>query len=495
MNETVLDWLHKLLSADAPEHAVLKSVRFDLRGLFPWWVAVLIVVAAGAGTFFLYRREHGRLGLFRRGLMALLRTAAIGLLAFLLLRPTVVAEYLGQRPRGVDLLIDNSQSMTLRDRRVTPPDRMRVAIALNLVPPQTSLAEAVSLGSVPPATPTNPERAQLVRDVLANPRLHLAEDLRKPGTLRVFLFGQNVRGLNTDPSGEKTGDGLENLPVVFKADESRTALGDAVNNLLLRKEGDLPSAIVVMTDGRDNASKLPLDEAARQCARAGVPLFIYGVGSPVGGLLQVKDLAVTDTLFYGDTVAVPVRWRAQGIRQGRVAVALTLGGKEVARREVPVRDGENTEVLTFVPRKGASAEEKLNLGATVKLLDDPTFQDGLQRPVRLVDRRVKVLYIENAPRWEYKFLQTALLRDRRVEASFMLARGDTGVLHSGKPFLPTFPRRDQLFGYDLVILGDVPADYLGKQHQEWLRDFVKEGGGLVVIAGREHAPADYADTP
>jgi hypothetical protein len=30
---------------------------------------------------------------------------------------------------------------------------------------------------------------------------------------------------------------------------------------------------------------------------------------------------------------------------------------------------------------------------------------------------------------------------------------------------------------------------------EWIRDFVSEGGGLVQIAGRQHAPAEYADTP
>src|SRR5205807_3043921 len=116
-------------------------------------------------------------------------------------------------------------------------------------------------------------------------RLKLLDGLQRPGPLRTYLFGQRLRGLdpNAAPEGRegKAGKGLFDA---FTADESRTALADAIHELLLRKEGDLPAAIVVMTDGRDNASKVPLDEAAGECARLKVPLHIYGVGSTAGGV-------------------------------------------------------------------------------------------------------------------------------------------------------------------------------------------------------------------
>src|SRR5207245_1510515 len=105
-----------------------------LRGPFPWWAAVLVVALAGAGVFVLYFRERGRIGVARRSLMAVLRIAAIGLLALLLLRPVLVVEYRGERPRGVSLLIDNTLSMKQRDKRLSPEDRLRVAIAEDLVP-------------------------------------------------------------------------------------------------------------------------------------------------------------------------------------------------------------------------------------------------------------------------------------------------------------------------------------------------------------------------
>src|SRR5262249_14806593 len=85
-------------------------------------------------------------------------------------------------------------------------------------------------------------------------------------------------------------------------------------------------------------------------------------------------------------------------------------------------------------------------------------------------------------------------RDRRVAAEFWLAGGDPRML-KGPPFLPEFPPRDKLFAYDLVILGDVPAAALGAERQAALQDFVREGGGLVVIAGRQHMPSGYDNTP
>ncbi|HEV3116076.1 MAG TPA: hypothetical protein VGY58_03430 [Gemmataceae bacterium] len=487
-----MDWLHKLISADAPENASLQSASLSLRGIFPWWAAVLVVIAVAAGVGFLYARETARFGAFRRLLMVAFRTAALAVLLLLLLRPVLVTEYRGERPRGVALLIDNSQSMKQQDRRLSPQDRLRVAIAEDLLAPDTT----VSSTNVPAHTSSDPDRAHLVRAVLANPRVHLIQDLQRKGPLRTYLFGQrlhsafeqNVTGGNASEEADWLGS--------FKAEEPRTALADAVNDLLQHKEGDLPTAIVLMTDGRDNASKLSFDEVAQESARLKVPLHIYGVGASEGGILQLKDIGVPDTLLYEDLVTVPVRWRSQGLKQGTVRISLRLGDKVVAEREVAVREGDDVrEELTFVPHKGDEREAKANLAVAIQLKGNDAFKDELTRAVRLVDRRVRVLYVENSPRWEFKFLQTTLLRDRRVDASFLLVNADAKVLQSGPPYLQDFPARDKFFSFDLLILGDVPAEYLGTERMNWLRDFVKEGGGLVFVAGRQHAPATYTATP
>jgi len=479
----------------------LDSARLSFHGFLSPWVAGLLLGAAAVGIFILYFKERGKFGAPRRVLMALLRIAVVGMALFLLTRPVLVAETKGERARGIVLLIDNSLSMTQRDQRLSPGDRLRVALAENLIAPDATITDAAVGSEVPAGTSDDPSRAALVRAALANPRLKLLEGLAKPGPLRVSFFGQRVRGLpdeQKDPKASPTPLG-ERISREMKNEETLTSLADAILDRLTKNETDLPAAIVVITDGQDNASRESLDEAARQCARLNVPLHIYGVGSSEVGNLELKDVVIPETIFFDDTVAVPVRWRCRGFKQGSAEIVLTLGGQVVARKNVALKEGEDfREELTFTPRKSGGGDEKTELKASLRYKGNETFsQDNeLKRPVTMVDRKVKILYIEGSPRWEYKFLQTALLRDRRVEAKFLLASADQRALGSGGPYLPAFPAaRQDLFAFDVLILGDVALNFVGPERVAWLRDFVREGGSLIFIAGRQHAPSEYSATP
>ena len=199
-----MNWVQKLISIDAPEHASLHSASLSLRSSFPWWAAGLVLVAVGLGVSWLYARESGRFGRVRRLIMTVLRGASIALLLLLLLRPVLIAEYVGERPRGVALLIDNSQSMTQRDRRLTPQDRIRVAIAEDLVAADTPVTDNLSLGSIPEGTLRDPDRASVVRAVLTNARLQLADGLAGRGPLRTYLFGQRLRNATGEAGIDRT---------------------------------------------------------------------------------------------------------------------------------------------------------------------------------------------------------------------------------------------------------------------------------------------------
>lgn len=460
-------------------------MKLTFNGLIPPAAAAALAVLAAVGIFALYAREEGRLGPLRRAALALLRTAVVAAALFLLLRPVLLAEERVERPRPVTLLLDDSLSMTQRDQRLSAADRWRVAVAEGRVPPDAPLPPE---GEPPAGTSENPSRAELVRAVLAHPKLALLEGLRRAGPLRVGLFGRRLRTLE-DPA--RWADEL-------RFTDARTALAEAIRDALEGGE-EPPAAIVVVTDGRDNASSLGLDEAARECARSGVPLHVWGVGSSEVGNLALRDFACPETVFYDDEVAVPVRWRCRGFRQGVAEIELRLGDRVVARREVPLREGEDfREVLAFTPRKDAGLPEKGELAVAVRVRgvsETFTGDNELRRPLSIVDRKVRILYVEDAPRWEYKFLQTALLRDRRAEARFVVAQGDRRALEAGPPYLPGFPStRAELFAFDVLILGDVPASFLGADRPAWIRDFVREGGSLVVIAGRRHAPWGWAGT-
>src|SRR5262245_9922687 len=101
-----MNWLNRLLGVEGPADASLRSAELGFRGPSPGWLAALLLLLLAAGIFFLYARERARIGVVRRALMALLRTAAVALLVLLLFRPVLLAEFQGRRAQGIALLLD-----------------------------------------------------------------------------------------------------------------------------------------------------------------------------------------------------------------------------------------------------------------------------------------------------------------------------------------------------------------------------------------------------
>ncbi len=467
----------------------LFAATLAFRGWFPAWLAAVMGVAAVAAVVLVYLRESGRLPTWRRLLLAGLRAVTLSSILLLLLKPTLLWESREDRPRAVAVLADDSQSMTTREARTTYADRWRLALAFDRVPADKPMPELASAGDLPADLPDQPTRLDVMKAALTNPRLKLLARLRDIGPVQASAFG----------SARSARDGRDAQWVAGLAGKDpRTSLADSIADLLRRDENELPAAIVVMTDGRDNASKQGLNEVAREAARLNVPVHVYGVGSSAVGRLALRDVVVPETLFVDDTVSIPVRLRSAGHRDARAEIVVKLNGREVARKTFDLADGDDlSETLSFVPTVADAEAGKQDLTTSIRLVNDGDKPaDELTRSVRVVDRKVKVLVVDSVPRWDFKYLQRALLRDRRVEARFWLSQGDKEAMAAGPPFLPGFPaNREELFAYDLLVLGDLPASALTTVQLEAIRDFVAEGGGLIQIAGRQAGPASYVGTP
>ena len=315
--------------------------ELSLRGWFPWWVALPLGVVAALGVGLLYTREAGRLGALPRVYMSLIRVAIVGTVAFLLLRPVWVTETSGQKARPVAVLLDISESMNSRDPRPNPSDAAQL----------THVFDSAN-------APAKPSRLETARAALTNSKLALLRRLSTVGPLEMATFGSRRTGRDAlDPSW------LETVTT-----EPRTALSTAAFEVLNRDANDQPGSIVLVTDGRDNASDKSLDDLARECERLKIPIYIYGVGSSAYGQIQLRDAAVPETLFVDDTVAIPVRYRVRGITRGTVEIVLKYGDREVARKEVEAREGDDLrEVLAFVPTKEDAEAKKAELKIEIKV--------------------------------------------------------------------------------------------------------------------------------
>jgi biopolymer transport protein ExbD len=89
---------------------------------------------------------------------------------------------------------------------------------------------------------------------------------------------------------------------------------------------------------------------------------------------------------------------------------------------------------------------------------------------------VRVLYAEQVPRWEYRYLRNMLERSAEFQVDVYLATADPDFSGS----LRAFPA--QLSSYDVVLMGDLRS--LEADRRKTLTDFVL-GGGAVVWTGPE----------
>ncbi|MFM7868702.1 MAG: hypothetical protein ACKPHU_31165, partial [Planctomycetaceae bacterium] len=131
----------------------------------------------------------------------------------------------------------------------------------------------------------------------------------------------------------------------------------------------------------------------------------------------------------------------------------------------------------------------LSLTASIAPLAGEASTANNEAALRLaaVVQRQRVLLLDGRSRWETRYLRNLFERDEQWEVNAVLA--GPGVqqreLLRGTE-VGRFPEnRDQLFGYDLVVLGELELSLLSAAEQRWLRDFVElRGGGLILIDGQ-----------
>jgi len=197
-----------------------------------------------------------------------------------------------------------------------------------------------------------------------------------------------------------------------------------------------------------------------------------------------------------DNVTTPRRVRVGWDTDLKVALsAQGTQGEEIRLRLF--EDGQPLdETTTQIPAEGGAREVIFRLshdevGTYTYRIDAPPFPDERKTndntfviSVQVVDTRNRLLYAEDTPRWESKFLSRVLKANEEVQ-SLIFLRGPGGKFMTfgarGTTTLDMTP--DQLSRFKIVILGNFSAEELGEQRAGALTGFVEGGGSLLVIGG------------
>jgi len=426
------------------------DVALRLAHPVPGWAWVLAGLAAAGLAGWTYWRLLGGRG--ARTALATLRTLTLLLILLLIAGPQLVKETERVEPDWVVVMVDRSASMTVAD-------------------------------AAGPGGQSRPREAEL-EDALSAAR----------PTLDSLAKKRNVLFLGFDSSVFDLPNAAANLA---PPEGRRTLLGQSLEAALRRVAGRPVAGVVVFSDGRSGDA--PSRALLRQIESRQVPVF----GVPLGSPTPLADLAVArveapSAGFVGD--AVPVSVRVERLGQGdwpggKLELVDDVTGQVLEARPLSAV-AEDSQSISLIVRPDRPQEARW----TVRLaLDKDDLSAGNNRaPVRveIVDRAIRVLYLDGYPRWEYRYLKNLLVRESSIRSTAMLLASERRSIQEGSEPLGTLPRtREQWSGIDVVMVGDLRPGLLSDDQQAQLKWLIAErGAGLLWIGGEAATPGAWRNT-
>lgn len=486
------------LLAQVKSTGMAKVTRFKWLGMPEAWIVVLVVMAVVALTWLIYRRETGIAGPAAKIFLGTVRVLIVLLVLFVLFEPVISTEMSEVRESYVVVLIDESLSMSFKD---TYSD---AGVA-------TALSDAVNVSG---QGLSDMSRLDIVRTILAREDVDLANRLLEKNSLKVFTFSSGIRLFGEGHKKSKFmlaagGTNVEAQADPFEALEAKgaeTKLGDSLNEALSFLKGQRIAGVVVISDGRNNRGMLKPEEVADAAGLKNVPFYTVGVGDPEEPKdIVLANLEAREVVLVNDKVTFNFMIRSRGYESENITATLRFGDEVKQSKQIKLLGNNQVqrESLSHTPDKQGEFEVIIEL--TIK--PDEQFKENnkLTHQLKVVDEKIKVLYVDCYPRWEYRYLKNALVRDDTMKVQCLLQSADEGFPQessSGVEPLSQFPvTKTELFeNYHVILLGDIdpshPRQPISIEQMKWIKEFVqKMHGGVLFMVGENFTPDCFRDTP
>lgn len=476
----VLNWLLGLDEAFLRPDAPL-SIQWDLP--VPAWVLLALVLIAGAAIVLVY--GHERVSTIRRCTLGVIRIAIMALLLAALCRPTLVLQQNRVEQAYVTLLMDRSLSMASKDHQDTE--------TFEKVKKSVGQASNVDLASL--------SRLDIVLGaLLGNGQAALKRILQHNG-VQLMTFASTAEPVALVAKGMPA-ESLESPLRSITADGAGTNLSAALNLILDRMHGKRLAAIVLASDGRLTSTG-QMDDLLQRAADRQIPIYPIRLGSTRKIVdVEVASVKAQSMVFANDLLLVEASVVVRGLEEPASCTIQLVDdqtGNVVDEKTMtiqPQAEAQSVELSVKPPREG---DARFRVRA-VPLTDEKLLENNTEVvETRVLADRLKVLYIEGYPRFEYRFLKNALLRERSVELSVLLLEADENFVQEGAEPIRRFPQTpEELARYHVVLFGDVDPNegWLTPAQMTMLLDFVGDkGGGFGLVAGERNTPQRFLGTP
>lgn len=283
----------------------------------------------------------------------------------------------------------------------------------------------------------------------------------------------------------------------------KTNLADGLDLLLSTVNDTALAAVVLLSDGADNAQQF--DSAWwKNLQAAGIPVHTIGIGQgPHPDDLELAEVIVPSSVQPG--TVLKARLRIRHAKAGTARVRVSAGKNLLAAIDVLLPADVSQSIHTVSFPSGGSGVRQLEFSVEGVVADsleststssDPILANNRQpRILRVMDSPKRVLYVEGEPRWEYKFLRRAVNNEPSIDLVSLLRTSPNKFYRQGvesaDELADGFPTsREALFRYDAIIIGSFDAVELSTEQQAALRDFVSIRGGSLLLLGGRHGLAD-----
>ncbi len=423
-----------------------------------------------------------------RGCFAL-RCASLMVLGLLLLQPawawTVTSRQLGR----IVIAVDVSDSMQSADPTADGRELLQWGLGLGWLDRQTVepqlAAPEIPRDAALAARFKTLRRTEVAARLVTDPQHGVHASLSKLGELDGQIFAGEAAAIPFADLAVTT----TTPPALIQP--ATTQLSSVLRSALA--ENDRKTlGVVLFTDGRD-ASPTTALAMAKNLGTGGIPIYPVLIGSTH----RPRDLAILSVdaplaAYRGDRPQIVVTFSAHGFEETPLIITLVEQGVESSTQSQTVDVTGNAQAVTFTVAPDELGRHRYRIAIAPR--PDETRADNNEREVTLqvVDDRTHVLLADSEPRWEFRYLETALSRDEHVDLQTVLfSQPFTKRLEA--PFFPQqwpavegdadagrFPSRD------LLILGDLDAQQMPVALWTDVEKFVSEQGGtLVLIAGRD----------
>lgn len=318
--------------------------------------------------------------------------------------------------------------------------------------------------------------------------------------VRVYTFSDALQMLHELPHRDR-----DEAPTVARADlfakhpqptGDYSNLGDALTDALRELTGEKVSGLVLLSDGRQTGG-MDLNSAAEQASAAKVPIHTIALGTE----FPLRDLRIDEVIAgaeasLGDVLTLHVKVTNQIsaplatelILEERDAQSVQEPYQEVARRSLTLERGQQLVTIATIPETEGLRQFRLTLP---RQPDEVNVENNVAEiTVKVVKRTLKVLLIAGQPSREYYYLVPALLRDPVIDLSCYLQAADVDYVQQGNSVIERLPATVKEWGqYDVCILFDVDPNGISTQQLAGLENMVSDGGGLMILAGRNHGLA------